>query len=344
MLGACPECNGKLSSEASSCPHCGFVQKRGPTAEGSALANNSPKPEASFSSPGKSNAVLGWLAALVGLVPAYVLIAAGASGSNLGLVFYARPIHAGLDLLAAIAPLAWLLVHLKGCRHRRSKVAGLFGAIAAIWLIATIGRLVGVTERKQNGEGPNKPIVVPGVPQDPPRPPSAIAAQQAQTKSEPPAAALPKLSKKESSALYDLAQRTRTLWLRKAVTAEPLEYRTSKTVLGDYEIRVNARIENPTIFELSTVTVAVEFLKEDGTTLGRAEEEVEFAVPAMSSRTFNFRGRMGTRYPNVRVRVVDAVSFDLTTTVADEFRALLEKHPSADYAQVEAMIHGRFSK
>lgn len=27
MIGSCPECNGKLSSDAATCPHCGHAQK-----------------------------------------------------------------------------------------------------------------------------------------------------------------------------------------------------------------------------------------------------------------------------------------------------------------------------
>ena len=30
MIGACPECNGKLSSAAPSCPHCGYTQQTPP--------------------------------------------------------------------------------------------------------------------------------------------------------------------------------------------------------------------------------------------------------------------------------------------------------------------------
>lgn len=29
MITSCPECNGKLSTEAAACPHCGYVQKSG---------------------------------------------------------------------------------------------------------------------------------------------------------------------------------------------------------------------------------------------------------------------------------------------------------------------------
>jgi len=41
MIIACPECSGKLSTSAPSCPHCGYHQKVGPTPS---AAGSAPSP------------------------------------------------------------------------------------------------------------------------------------------------------------------------------------------------------------------------------------------------------------------------------------------------------------
>jgi hypothetical protein len=72
MVGSCPECNGKLSSDASTCPHCGYSQKS--AAPATAPPSQPPKAGGGFFDPKKNAKALVRLAIIVGVLLVAVLV------------------------------------------------------------------------------------------------------------------------------------------------------------------------------------------------------------------------------------------------------------------------------
>jgi hypothetical protein len=58
VIIACPECSGKLSSVAPSCPHCGFVQAHVVQSAAAASAPSAPSPAARLPEPPPPDLIL----------------------------------------------------------------------------------------------------------------------------------------------------------------------------------------------------------------------------------------------------------------------------------------------
>lgn len=322
MIGDCPDCNGKLSSEAASCPHCGYIVKK-PVETTQQLTQLTPKNTGSG-----SVLFLGWLSAVAGIIPAYSVIRSIASGVDLAGAAYRKPITIGVWVFAGIAPFAWLLSFFSPNPVLRRRVALTGGLAMSLWFASMIPGLYTETEITASVQ---QPVAVPGTPA--PTSTAAPSPEPVVSPREPEVQRVkvePAISVEDGARLCDFVLAYMRERLRATLQAGVSEY-TSKKLYNEYQVRVNGRLENPTNLTIDSVAIEIDFFRSGGTAVGRSAEEILFTVGPKSRQSFDYQNLSPVHYETVKVRIGQVICIALAKNAREVVSEAIKTFPSHNY-------------